>query len=207
MSICTVQWNWWNTLALRDFEFLYITKKDHETAIFRQWSKQCCAFRIQDPVPFWPRDPGWKKIKTRILDEHPGSYFWELRNNFLGWKYLILCGIRDPESFWPIRDGKIRIRDKHPGSATLDTNDSFFLFAKVLESLAEEVEEVVATWSLFDPGSGMEKFGSGIIIPDPQHWSQTIDLYLSVKVLESLAEEDDEVVATWYLLGWMNFLR
>ncbi len=28
--------------------------------------------------------------------------------------------IRDPESFWPwIRDGKIRIRDKHPGSATL----------------------------------------------------------------------------------------
>ncbi len=28
--------------------------------------------------------------------------------------------IRDPESFWPwIPDGKIRIRDKHPGSATL----------------------------------------------------------------------------------------
>jgi hypothetical protein len=28
--------------------------------------------------------------------------------------------IRDPESFGPwIRDGKIRIRDKHPGSATL----------------------------------------------------------------------------------------
>jgi hypothetical protein len=26
-------------------------------------------------------------------------------------------------------------------------------------------------------------------------------------VLESLVEEDDEVVATWYLLGWMNFLR
>ncbi len=24
---------------------------------------------------------------------------------------------------------------------------------------------------LFDPGTGMEKFGSGIIIPDPQHWS------------------------------------
>ena len=28
--------------------------------------------------------------------------------------------IRDPEPFSPwIRDGKIRIRDKHPGSATL----------------------------------------------------------------------------------------
>jgi hypothetical protein len=23
---------------------------------------------------------------------------------------------------------------------------------------------------LFDPGSGMEKFRSGIKIPDPQHW-------------------------------------
>jgi hypothetical protein len=34
------------------------------------------------------RDPGWiKKIKIRIRDEHPGSYFRELRNNFLGYKY------------------------------------------------------------------------------------------------------------------------
>jgi len=33
------------------------------------------------------------------------------------------------------------------------------------------------------------------------------DYNTASKVLESLAEEDDEVVATWYLLGWMNFLR
>jgi hypothetical protein len=26
--------------------------------------------------------------------------------------------------------------------------------------------------NLFDPGSRMEKFGSGIYIPDPQHWMQ-----------------------------------
>jgi hypothetical protein len=82
-----------------------------------------------------------------------------------------------------------------------------YLLVKVLESLAKEDEEVVATWYLFDPGSGMEKFGSGIIIPDQQHLTQMIVLYLFLKVLESLAEEDEEVVATWYLLGWMNFLR
>lgn len=29
----------------------------------------------------------------------------------------------------------------------------------------------------------------------------------STKVLESLTEEDDEVVSTWYLLGWSNYLR
>jgi hypothetical protein len=57
----------------------------------------------------------------RIRDEHPGSYFRELRNNFLGQKYFnLLMRIRnlfDPgsgmEKFGP------GIRDKHPGSATL----------------------------------------------------------------------------------------
>jgi hypothetical protein len=71
-----------------------------------------------------------------------------------------------------------------------------YLFVKVLESLAEDVEKVVATWYLFDPGSGVEKFGSGINIPDPQHGTQMIALCLLVKVLELLAEEDKEVVAT-----------
>jgi hypothetical protein len=28
--------------------------------------------------------------------------------------------------------------------------------------------------SLFDPGSGMEKFGSGINIPDPPHWNKVL---------------------------------
>jgi hypothetical protein len=44
------------------------------------------VLRIRDPLPFFgPLDPGWvKKIKIRISDEHPGSYFRELRNNFLG---------------------------------------------------------------------------------------------------------------------------
>jgi hypothetical protein len=28
-------------------------------------------------------DPGWVKIKIRIRDEHPGSYFRELGNHFL----------------------------------------------------------------------------------------------------------------------------
>jgi hypothetical protein len=62
-----------------------------------------------------------KKIKIRIRDEHPGSYFRGLRNNFLCEKYL---------------NSLMRIRIRDP--------------------------------NLFDPGSGMEKFGSWINIPDPQ---------------------------------------
>jgi hypothetical protein len=69
---------------------------------------------IRDPVPFWPLDPGsgmGKKIRTRIRDEQPWSYFRELRKNF-GVKILnfFLCGSGME---------KIRIQDKHPGSTTL----------------------------------------------------------------------------------------
>ncbi len=40
--------------------------------------------------------------------------------------------IRDLESFGPwIRDGKIRIWDKHPGSATLPTVYNGFIFARI----------------------------------------------------------------------------
>ncbi len=75
--------------------------------------------RIRDPVPFWPLEPGsrmGKKSRSGPRDEHPGSYFQELRNNFLffGLKILSLTWIRirDPESRWSwILDGKIRIRN------------------------------------------------------------------------------------------------
>ncbi len=64
-----------------------------------------------DPVI---QDPGWVKIRFRIRDEQPGSYFRELKKQFFVLKYLnSLMWIRDPG--WK----KNRIRDRHPGSATL----------------------------------------------------------------------------------------
>jgi hypothetical protein len=73
--------------------------------------------RIRDTMHFvfWIRDPGGiKKIKLRIRDEHPGSYFRKIRNNFLGVKILkFLDADPDPQCFWPwIRDGK----NSYPGS-------------------------------------------------------------------------------------------
>ncbi len=63
------------------------------------------------------------KIKIRIRNEHPGSYFRELGNNFLGYNTIHkffdanagFGNLFDPGS----GKEKIRIRDKHPGSATL----------------------------------------------------------------------------------------
>ncbi len=58
--------------------------------------------RIWDPVPFWPRDPGWVKNQdpgSRIWDEQPGSYFRELRNHFFVFHTTL-------KSLMRIRDGK-----------------------------------------------------------------------------------------------------
>jgi hypothetical protein len=81
--------------------------RDPKTALLRIRIR--CFF---DP---WIRDPGGiKKIKLRIRDEHPGSYFREIRNNFLGVKIIkFLDADPDPECFWPwIRVGK----NSYPGS-------------------------------------------------------------------------------------------
>ena len=72
-------------------------------------------------------DPG-----SGIRDEQPGSYFLELRNHFfafLGLKYLnSLMRIRDGDSSDPGSGmEKSRIRDKHPGSATLILCFSIFI--------------------------------------------------------------------------------
>jgi hypothetical protein len=102
-------------------------------------------------------DPEWVKIRIRIRDEQPGLYFLVLKNNFLGLKYLNLV------TRIGIRDGKIRIRDKHHGSATLlqrwhviensQNNRNhvlyyFFLFdgkIRILETQKHPVQELATT--------------------------------------------------------------
>jgi hypothetical protein len=57
-----------------------------------------------------------------IRDEQPGSYFLELRNHFF-WVKILKFFDADPGS----RMEKSRIRDKHPGSATLIDSFLFVL--------------------------------------------------------------------------------
>jgi hypothetical protein len=77
---------------------------------------QCCGSKS---VTFGPLDLGsWMGNKSgsgsRIQNEQPGSYFLELRNHFLGLKYLnSLMQIRDEKKSDPGDP------EKHPGSATL----------------------------------------------------------------------------------------
>jgi hypothetical protein len=82
--------------------------------------------RIWDPMLFDPwildsleknPDPG-----SGIRDKHPGSYFYNFVSVFWVNSFFMRIRIKDSGSFQPwIRDAgwKNRIRDKHPGSATL----------------------------------------------------------------------------------------
>ncbi len=88
-------------------------------------------YSVADPDPgsgafLTPGSGMGRKSASGIRDEQPGSYFLELRNHFL---FYFFGGVKilkffdaDPGSgietvrIW---DGKSRIRDKHPDSATL----------------------------------------------------------------------------------------
>jgi hypothetical protein len=71
-----------------------------------------------------------KKSGFGIRDEHPGSYFGELRNNFFGLKYLnslMRIPIRDPEFFLPwIRDPSWKNSD--PGSGINIPDPQYWLY-------------------------------------------------------------------------------
>jgi hypothetical protein len=85
------------------------------------------VLRIRDPGSGAFLTPGSGMVRksasgSGFRDEQPGSYFLELRNHFfgfLGLKYLnSLMRIRDP-GWKKVGSG---IRDKHPGSATVEEN-------------------------------------------------------------------------------------
>ncbi len=68
-----------------------------------------------------------KKSGSGIQVEHPGSYFPELRNNFLDYKYVYslmrILNFFDPGSGFSIRDGKIQIGISIPYPQHCNTNN------------------------------------------------------------------------------------
>ena len=82
------------------------------------------------------RDPRWIKSGSGsgIWNEQPGSYFLELRNQFLGLKYLnslMRSGMEKIRIWEPgsrIEKSWIRDPEKHTGSATL-VSETLYLLA------------------------------------------------------------------------------
>jgi hypothetical protein len=87
---------------------------------------QCCGFGSGIRCLFDLGIRDGEKIMIRIRDEQPGSYFRELRNNF--WvKILKFFGADPRQKKFGSGMEKIRMRDKHPRSATLEFPDPTFL--------------------------------------------------------------------------------
>ncbi len=107
-------------------------------------------------------DPGsgaFLTLGSEIRDEQPGSYFLELRNHFFGLlrlKYLnSLMRIRDGDRSDPgSRMKKSRIRDKHPGSATLVLMYILVCSCQCFGARAQSRGAEI----ILPPGSGAKKF-------------------------------------------------
>jgi hypothetical protein len=74
-----------------------------------------------------------------------------------GIRCFLIPGSGMGKIFW------IRIRHEHPRSFFRELGNSFYGLK------IHKFFDGSGIWYLFDLGSGMEKFGSGINIPDPQH--------------------------------------
>ncbi len=95
-------------------------------------TRQCCGSGIRCFSDPWIRDPdlGWKKSRSRIRDEHSGSYF-QLRISFLGKKYL---------------NSVMRIRDlANPISGIWDH------WAEVTQNLKTSLDPLEAGWFTYIP--------------------------------------------------------
>ncbi len=116
---------------------VYFRKVENWFLVIYKFLETVLRIRIQDPVLFWPLDPGSGSEMGKIQSRDPGLksqiFFSRTLHQFFGLQILkFFDADPDPWSFQPwIRDPGWKktgsgIRDKPPGSATLVRNESHF---------------------------------------------------------------------------------
>jgi hypothetical protein len=94
---------------------------------------------VADPVPFLSMDPGWKKTGSSIPDgEKKSGSGKNIANNFSA----SLETVYRAKSTSILRDGKIRIRDKHPGSTTLVSSTFWTMRHCIVDNLSKFAEDM-----------------------------------------------------------------
>jgi len=98
-------------------------------------------------------------------------------------------------------------------SEALQALANFYLITENIEGAREAMSSSLELWlpqhmSWAETGEGKQtsltynsRLNTAKLLLDLE------DLDRATEVLDSLVEEDDEVVASWYLLGWLNYLR
>ncbi len=110
------------------------------------------VLRIRDPVPFWPLDQGSGIGFFRISDpgsQIPNPYIWEHIENFLGKNFNNSLKIGPNFFLYHFK------------------NNIIFNFVKFMTTKKSMIKKI------FSPLSFVTVFGSGINIPDPQHWPES----------------------------------
>ncbi len=111
-------------------------------------------------------------------------------------KAVLRIRIRDPVPFWPrpwIRDpGWVKNEDPDPGWTSwiifFESLETIFWVKKILKFFDADPDPGSEIFLTLDPGSMMEKFGSGINIPDTQRWFKD-GFKMSYKSLCSIHKE------------------
>ncbi len=75
----------WKHLTQHAKYTLYLLPVIYSSCFNKQNVLATTSVADPDPVPFWPLDSEWLKNRIRIRDDRSGSYFRELRNQFLGY--------------------------------------------------------------------------------------------------------------------------
>jgi len=99
----------------------------------------------------------------------------------------------NPESFQALANFSLVTGNTDEAKTAIDKSLELWFPAHLLFLEKGEGEETTLSYSF--------RLATAKILMDLEEYD------LATKVLESLIEEDEEVVSTWYLLGWLNFLR
>jgi len=99
----------------------------------------------------------------------------------------------NPESFQALANFSLVTGNTDEAKSAIDKSLELWFPAHQLFLEKGEGEETTLSYSF--------RLATAKILMDLEEFD------LATKVLESLLEEDEEVVSTWYLLGWLNYLR
>ncbi len=139
------------------------------------WNLKCWMFSLRDDDNWQLQLPGHFIIHKKAVSFFFISNMIQARSSRMNFPYHISesletmgIRIRDLESLWPwIRNGKILIRNKHSGSATL-----IFSTTK-MHLLSEKVQ--IQDWKN-DAGSGSNRHNR-FQIPKPVLWNRNVTIY------------------------------
>ena len=132
----------------------------------------CINSSVADPDPGsgigclfdpWIRDPGWEKVRIRIRDEQPGSYFLELRNHFFAFFGVKILKFFNADPGTGMETVRIRDGKKSDPGSTSRIRNTVRIIALFTYKMATMLSIVLYIQKIVT-----QEYGFGIL--DPRLW-------------------------------------